>query len=390
MADADPNALTSTVQVLPLPAGVYLFSVQGGSGSGTTPAGALALPALHIGVGPGVASRDVEFMGRPGGSEGWLIRNGDFLVLRLHAAQTPVLVTSLQDGAGNALTVRAERLDARFEEAVAASVESVATESAVGLPLEIAAHVRNRGDMTFTRSAWAGRIDKGLWIESFSSQPLEGLTAAEIEYKSLTSSGFETPWISDAKLCGTQGMGVPLIGFAVRLKPGARASAYDVEYTGACASGALVGPLKNGVPCRSTVANDPLEGLQVRVVPRAQGSRSKASSAPSPIRAATAAPAVAKSKTSPTAKAKAQAKPPAKPNPKANAKAKATTQSKKTTPAKRPTKAAAKPAPKATLKGTPPAKAAPTSAKTAAVSPKPAAGATPTVRSVSPASRRTR
>ena len=386
MADADPNALSSNVQVLPLPAGVYLFSVQGGSSAGTTPAGALTLPALHIGVGPGVASQDVEFMGRPGSSEGWLIRNGDFLVLRLHAAQTPVLVTSLQDGGGNALTVRAERLDARFEDAVAASVENGVTESAVGLPLEIAAHVRNRGDMTFTRSAWAGRIDKGLWIESFSIQPLDGLTAAEIEYKSLTSSGFETPWISDAKLCGTQGMGVPLIGFAVRLKPGARASAYEVEYTGAFASGALVGPLKNGVPCRSTVANDPLEGLQVRVVLRAQGSRSKASSAPSPIRAASPAPSIVKKKPASTAKAKAKAKGSAK----SNAQAKAKTASQKKAPTKRPTNPAAKAPPKSAVKPPRPAKTTPTSAKTAAVSAKSGTGGTSTARSALTALRRTR
>jgi hypothetical protein len=29
-----------------------------------------------------------------------------------------------------------------------------------------------------------------------------------------------------------------------------------------------VGPLRNGAPCRSTVANDPLEGIQIRIVKR--------------------------------------------------------------------------------------------------------------------------
>jgi hypothetical protein len=349
-----------------LPAGVYLFSVQGGSVAAAAAPGSLSLPALHIGVGPGVASQDVEFMGRPGSSEGWLIHNGDFLVLRLHAAQTPVLVTSLQDGAGNALTVRAERLDARFEEAVGSAVESAPSEPSVGLPLEIAAHVRNRGDMTFTRAAWAGRIEKGLWVESFSIHPLEGLAASEIEYKSLTSSGFETPWISDAKLCGTQGMGVPLIGFAVRLKPGARASAYDVEYTGAFASGALVGPLRNGVPCRSTVANDPLEGLQIRVIRRGAGAKAKAVAPPSPVRAAATSvgskgKSTRPSTTKKTSGAKAKAVTPSRAKPgrptKSNAAGKAKSPAKKVSKSSR-----VKPQARPTAKATPAAKPASTSA----------------------------
>jgi hypothetical protein len=62
-------------------------------------------------------------------------------------------------------------------------------------------------------------------------------------------------------------MGVPLVGFAMRFK-GAAASGYDCEYSGFFHSGVTVGPLRNGSPCRSTVANDPLEGIQVRLVKR--------------------------------------------------------------------------------------------------------------------------
>jgi hypothetical protein len=116
---------------------------------------------------------------------------------------------------------------------------------------------------------WAGRVAPGLWIESFSLRPLQGFSAQDIEYKGLTGSGFETPWLSDDKMCGTKGMAVPLVGFAVRLKPGAATAAYDCEYSGYFQSRVTVGPLRNGAPCRSTVANDPLEGIQVRLVRRA-------------------------------------------------------------------------------------------------------------------------
>ena len=80
-------------------------------------------------------------------------------------------------------------------------------------------HIRSRGDMNFTDAPWAGRVAPGLWIESFSVLPLEQLAVYDIEYKGLTGTGFETPWLSDDQNCGTKGMSVPLVGFAMRLKP---------------------------------------------------------------------------------------------------------------------------------------------------------------------------
>jgi hypothetical protein len=54
----------------------------------------------------------------------------------------------------------------------------------------------------------------------------------------------------------------------MRLKPSPETSSYDCEYSGYYQSGVTVGPLRNGAPCRSTVANDPLEGIQIRIVKR--------------------------------------------------------------------------------------------------------------------------
>ena len=65
-------------------------------------------------------------------------------------------------------------------------------------------------------------------------------------------------------------MSVPLVGFAVRLRGGPETAAYDCEYSGYFQSGTVVGPLRNGAPCRSTVANDPLEGVQIRLAKRTQ------------------------------------------------------------------------------------------------------------------------
>jgi hypothetical protein len=62
-------------------------------------------------------------------------------------------------------------------------------------------------------------------------------------------------------------MGIPLVGFAVRPKPDAAALGYDCIYRGYFRSGAISGPVGNGELCRSEMADDPLEGIELRVVP---------------------------------------------------------------------------------------------------------------------------
>jgi hypothetical protein len=297
------DGLSASVQLLPLPAGVYLFSVKTGKPHLAGERGPIKLPAVHVGPAPGTAAHSVQCVSKNDTQGNWLAEPGDFLVLRLAADDTTLLVTSLRDSDGAVLSINAERLDTRFESATEAATatstpsiektlqskgEALATvdlsqpEAIVGLPLEITAHIRNHGDQSFVRRHWAGRLGTGMWLESFAVQPLERFGKKDLEYKGLTASGFETPWLSDFNLCGTQGMGVPLIGFAVRLKPSAKTAGYDCEYSGYFQSGALVGTLKNGAPCRSTVANDPLEGVQIRLIERGSQTTRRVDT-PSPV-----------------------------------------------------------------------------------------------------------
>jgi hypothetical protein len=281
--DADlTNALSASVQILPLPAGLYLFSVKASAANGIHLDGQLRLPALHVGLGPGVRSDQVEFIAGPATNGAWLFAKEDLLVTKVGNLGATLVLTSVRAPGGEVLTIKVERLDANRDEAVPIAPltaaepgrekplpldASVAAES---LPLQITAHIRTRGDMSFSHAAWAGCLAPGLWIESFSIRPLEQFSAQDIEYKALTGSGFETPWLSDDTMCGTKGMSVPLVGFAARLKPNSgQATAYDCEYSGYFKSGLTVGPLRNGAPCRSTVANDPLEGIQMRIALRA-------------------------------------------------------------------------------------------------------------------------
>ena len=291
--EAAGTGLSASVQVLPLPLGLYFFSVSAAAPGSRASFGNLMLPAIHIGSGPGVPEDHVEFVAGPATNGTWLFAPGDMVVVRVTGAEATLVLTSIRSPGGEALSIKIERLDSRVDEAKipdttprAAPAATTSTRrlssDGLGLPLQISAHIRARGDRKFTDAAWAGRIGPGLWIESFSVKPLDGIGADEIEYKALTSSGFETPWMSDDQMCGTQGMAVPLVGFAVRLKAGPRTTAYECEYSGYFGSGITAGPCRNGAPCRSTVANDPLEGFQIRITKSGAAGRTPAVVIPSP------------------------------------------------------------------------------------------------------------
>lgn len=288
------EGISASLQVLPLVPGLYLFTVTSATPQVDRASGTLRLPAIHVGLGPGVRAEHVEFVAGPNTEGAWLFARGDVLVAKVNREGATLVLTSVRSSSGDVLSLEVERLESRLQGPHGAATTDTSRSPAaplpepasrppapavsqaqkpkdeVTVPLLIKTHVRTRGDMSFTEVPWAGRVAPGLWIESFSIQPLAGLAAHDIEYKGLTGTGFETPWLSDDQNCGTKGMSVPLVGFAVRLRSGPETAAYECEYYGYYQSGTVVGPLRNGAPCRSTVANDPLEGIQVRFVRRAK------------------------------------------------------------------------------------------------------------------------
>jgi GT2 family glycosyltransferase len=273
---AQQDGFSASVQILPLPPGVYLFAVKSADPVHKQTDGQLQLPALHVGLGPGVAFDQVEFVAGPSTNGAWLFAHDDLLVAKVKGMGATLVLTSVRSAGGEVLSIKVERLDTRTEVLSTGGTNSAAVSAAAkpstgrkntvdgdALPMIIGAHIRSRGDMTFADGPWAGRVAPGLWIESFSIRPLERFTANDIEYKGLTGSGYETAWLSDDEMCGTKGLSVPLVGFAVRLKPSPLTANHECNYSGYFKSGVTIGPLHNGAPCRSTVANDPLEGIQV-------------------------------------------------------------------------------------------------------------------------------
>jgi hypothetical protein len=274
---AAPNAIARLVNLDP---GLFAFSVTGAAPWRGAESG-LALPAVH--VCPLHADRNgaVEITTASGKPGAWLGGQADVLFVRSPAGGSAALVTAYlgRDPAGPSLALAIRRLDRPPNASGIAADElpvmtvSLVTPMAATRPpeeigLEILLHIRERGDVYFFEPGWAGRVGAGSWVEAFAILPQHALAASAIEYKGLSASGVETAWLPSGSRCGTSGRSTPLLGFAVRQKAGVAGARFDCEYSGYFQSGTISGPARNGAPCLSTADNDPLEGLQLRIIDR--------------------------------------------------------------------------------------------------------------------------
>jgi GT2 family glycosyltransferase/glycosyltransferase involved in cell wall biosynthesis len=259
--------LTSSVQVLSLPEGIYSFAVKGGL-TAPQPTGGLALPALQIGPAPGQSAGTLEFLTKATAIDRWLAYETDLIVLRIFGGEAPVLLTSLRSPDSQVLNVDVRRLSGELahDRNGLSSAAAAEGEEAGSLEVQILAHIRNVGDIHFTngRAGWAG---EKLWLEAFAVMAIGGLSPDLVEYRGATADGFESAWLSNQNLCGSRGAGLPIVGFAVRLKPEI-ADQYDCAYSGRFLSGAMAGPYTDGSLCSSNNPGDPLEGIELRIVPR--------------------------------------------------------------------------------------------------------------------------
>lgn len=256
--------LRATAQWMTLEPGLYTLRVTGGA----APAGNIGVPFVQIAEAPGnLPTTTVNFLGETSANLGALSRSGDTLVIRVSGGAARMVLTSYTAAnQTSGLAVEVVCLNASRNGSSAASAQGRPSQLMQRVvPIELIVHVQNRGDLRFADGGWAGCPEQRQWIESFTVTPLEGMTPADIEYKGLTAAGWETPWIGGGTPCGTRGLGVPLIGFAVRLRDPASA-AFECVCEAQFVSGARVGPVPGGVLCRSDTVADPLDGLLIRLV----------------------------------------------------------------------------------------------------------------------------
>jgi GT2 family glycosyltransferase len=254
---------TSTVQVLTLPAGLYAFTVESGAAVAT---GGLMLPALLVSPAPAHGMGCVEFMSGPMTLDRWLTAVGDAVTVKISGGDAALMLTSVRGPDSGVLSIDVKRLDgpARAADAVS-TVKTVAPTPSNDTRVVTLVHVPYLGDLTFVEG-WAGKPSENLWIEGFSVVLEEPSHPDLVEYCGVSEDGDMSGWMSGGDLCGARGTGVPLVAFAVRIKPDA-VPGYTCQYSGRFLSGNVIGPFDDGRFCRSEAPGDPLVALELRIEP---------------------------------------------------------------------------------------------------------------------------
>jgi hypothetical protein len=259
---------TATASIVPLDSGLYTIEI-GESAGRRGQVGGMQLPVVQVSALSHGKDPATEIIDTSGSGDIWVGSEGGTVIVRSPPGGGRILVTSygLPGQIATAPEMEIHRLDRSRPNgrALPAADETSEPEE---VRTEIVLHIERSGDRRFSGEGWVGNRGKKLRIEAFSIRPVNALLARDIEFKALGPKGRETPWVTDAKLCGTRGQGLPLTGFAVRLTPSV-CERFEVVYEGAFFESGIVGPKRNGELCVPPIADDPLEAINVRLVSRA-------------------------------------------------------------------------------------------------------------------------
>jgi hypothetical protein len=271
-APVHPVEVPAAASIIALEPG--LFAIDIGPLAAAPIAGAVpVLPLVQVSPFPSVGGADVEILGEHGNGRSWVGSGGGVVVVRSPPGGGAVVVTSLGSAGTRSVVpaIRVSRLgrdDAVWPASPAPALPFPGQNREI--PAEILLHVERLGDCRFGAQGWVGPRGQRLRIEGFAITPLEGLSPRDLEYMAFQPGGAETPWVGGQQFCGSRQRRLPLTGFAIRLAAnlGGR---FDVVYSGAFLNSGIVGPRRNGEPCRPTLLDDPLEAMTVQIVGPAQG-----------------------------------------------------------------------------------------------------------------------
>jgi hypothetical protein len=261
-----PDRPSVTASIIMLDQGLYALEI-GETGCVRGQLSGLQLPMVQVSapaIGP---DRCVEIIDS-GHRETWLGQEGGTVILKSPPGGGHVLLNAYGPPAQPVAfpDVEIRRLDrARPSGTTLRPVEPA--DEPEEIRTEIVLHIERLGDRRFPGQGWVGNRGKKLRIEAFSIQPLDTLLARDIEFQALGPNRRQTPWVTDGKLCGTRGKGLPLTGFAIRLAPHL-SERFDIVYEGAFFESGMVGPNRNGELCVPPIADDPLKAINVRLIRR--------------------------------------------------------------------------------------------------------------------------
>lgn len=272
LTESHPSELPGHARILHLSPGLHVVTV-GSVPALPTPMAGFTFPATFLSAAPNGTGVMPEIGLAKGEAPGWLGAEGGAALVRVPAEGAGIVVTTYGIADPSALpSLQAQPVagGARIEPAGVPIAAESAEQSTHGIDLEIMLHVERQGDRKMLARGWVGNPGRQLRVEAFSVRPLQAIMPGDIEYMALGPRGQRTSWVSDGKMCGSRGRGLPLTGFAVRMMP-TLGDRFDVIYEGSFFASGRVGPFRNGEPCVPTIVDDPLEAIRLQVVERPRG-----------------------------------------------------------------------------------------------------------------------
>jgi hypothetical protein len=262
-----PLEVSSVASIISLEPGLFAIAIGSVPNTPASAAGRMTLPLLQVTRFRSPGGGNPEMLGEDGLGETWLGSSGGVVVILAPPGGAALIVTSYAPAGSQAVmpAIQVDRLghDVAEWQNTAAAAQSLKPSQEISA--EILLHVERLGDCRFSSQGWVGPRGRGLRIEGFGIMPLQGLSPRDLEYKAFQPGGAETPWVGGPQLCGSRGRRLPLTGFAIR-PAAALADRFDVVYSGAFLNGGIVGPRRNGEPCRPALLDDPLEAMTVSIV----------------------------------------------------------------------------------------------------------------------------
>ena len=255
-------------QCLTFEEGLYALIIEGLSPRSNAVTNS-TFPATYISAGPSERRASVALMSSSGEAPGWLGAKGGTVIVKVPADGGSVLVATYgvtQDVALPPLRI----LDLNHlsePEGTAGLPIASADRSGREIACELILHIQRQGDSRLRARGWVGNPGQRLRVEGFAVRPLEAINPAQIEYMAFGLGGRQTPWVTDARLCGSRGRGLSLTGFAIRLVPALREK-FDVVYEGYFFESGIAGPARNGEACLPSTDNDPLNAIRLRIIER--------------------------------------------------------------------------------------------------------------------------
>ncbi len=241
------------------------------------------LPGVRLSLPPGPAGRPEAIAIATFRDDGWLSCMGDAALVRVTNGPAHLLVTIYQapNAEGGAPNIQVMRLLDSAAPAAAAPLAAPRQQAALPgrapVPMEMVAHIQERGDVGALFGERLGEAGSKRWIEGFGLAPLHDIAANEIEYQAVLGRGWLSPWVEGGQFCGSRAMALPILGLRVRLR-GVAATAFTVTYEASFVDGTSAGPVADGAPCDSE-AMVAVESFVVSVLPR---SAAKSSAHPAP------------------------------------------------------------------------------------------------------------